>query len=257
MNKFWRTLIVSGLAGLGLLSTTKAQAASFEIDPTYTFLKTYADTTYYNGVTTTAGNTKAISLADLGLKGGDSISLTTSGAFNWSVWNPGERSDMIGVFSASDTLLDASVTQRVVDAIALNSQDASQYNYTQTNWTSRTLFDSAYYAGSTYDGAKDAYMCDGASVNDPGRLCGKQTLFNGVFGIFGEMTVQIPTEAKFLFLAVNDIFYSDNTEKMVVNINKSGALSNATAVPEPSTFIGAAATIALALRLKRKKQIAQ
>ncbi|MBD2439018.1 hypothetical protein [Nostoc sp. FACHB-110] len=257
MKRLWRTLIVSGLAGLGLFSTTKAQAASLEIDPTYTFLKTYVDTTYYNGVTTTAGNTKAISLADLGLKGGDSINLNTSGAFNWSVWNPGYRNDMIGVFSTSDTLLDSSVTQRVVDAIGLNASDASKYNYTQTNWTSRTLFDSVNYAGSTYDSSKSAYMCDGASINDPGRLCGKQTLFDGIFGIFGQMTIQIPTDAKFLFLAVNDVFYSDNTEKMLVNITKSGSFTNSAAVPEPSMLIGAVATIAIALRMKRKQQIAQ
>lgn len=253
MNKIWRILMVSSLAGLGLLSSNKAQAASFEIDPTYTFLKTYADTTYYNSVETIAGDTKAISLADLGLQGGNFIRLSISGKFNWSVWNPGERSDMIGVFSTSDKLLDSSAEQRVVDAITLNS---NQYTYTEANWTSRTLFDSTYYADSTFDSSKNAYMCSGATLSDPTRTCGQQTLFDGIFGIFGEMTIKIPTNAKFLFLAVNDIFYSDNTEKMLVHITKADTIANQTAVPEPNTIIGAVATLALALRMKFKKQVA-
>ncbi|MDZ8185805.1 MAG: hypothetical protein RMX96_13235 [Nostoc sp. ChiSLP02] len=254
MNHFSRILLVFSLAGLGFLSTNKAQAASFEIDPTYTFLKTYVDTTDYNGVKTIAGDTTAISLADLGLQGGNSIRLNISGKFNWSVWNPGEKSDMIGVFSASKKLLDASAGQRVADAITLNSKDSNEYGYTQTNWTSRTLFDSTYYSGSTYDWAKNAYMCSDANLSDSSRTCGQQTLFDGVFGIFGEMTIQIPTNAKFLFLAVNDIFYSDNTGKMLVNITKVETIDNQNQVPEPNTVLGAIATLALALRMKLKNE---
>ncbi|GBE94017.1 hypothetical protein [Nostoc cycadae] len=265
MNKIWRILMVSSLVGLGTLFNAKAQAASFEIDSTYTFLKTQADTTYYNGVQTIAGNTKAISLADLGLEAGNTIRLSTSGAFNWSVWNPGQRNDMIGVFSASDTLLDSSFQQRVTDAISLDSEEASKYGYTEASWTSNTLFDSSYAAGATFDSAKNAYMCDGASLSDPTRTCGQKTLFDGVFGIFGEMTIKIPTNAKFLFLAVNDIFYSDNTEKMLVDITNTESVNNlasakyvndTTSVPEPSAVVGIAATLALALKMKSKRQVA-
>ncbi|MEH1944373.1 MAG: hypothetical protein V7L01_29730 [Nostoc sp.] len=258
MKKFLGALIVSSLAALGAFSTVnKAQAASLTIDPTYTFLRTYADTTYYNNVNTAAGNTKAISLADLGLKGGDFISLNISGVFNTSVWNPGERSDTIGVFSTSDRLLDGSSEKRVVDSLALNNQDASQYGYTQNTWTSRTLFDSTASPGSSFDSDKNAYMCNGATLSDSNRTCGNQTLFDGVFGIFGETTIEIPTTAKFLFLAVNDIFYSDNAGMMLVNIDKTGTVGNQVSAPEPNTVFAVLVTIALALKMKRKQKTAK
>ncbi|MEH2389845.1 MAG: hypothetical protein V7K14_29610 [Nostoc sp.] len=257
MNKFWSILMVSSLAGLEILSATKAQAASFEIDPTYTFLRTYADTTDYNSVKSIAGDVKAISLSDNGLQSGDFIHLSISGEFNWSVWNPGNRSDMIGVFSASDKLLDASAEKRVADAIVLNSKDTNEYAYTDKTWTSRTLFDSNYYSDSTYDSAKNAYMCSGMSLSDPSRTCGQQTLFDGIFGILSEITLQIPTNAKFLFLAVNDNFYSDNAAKMLLNISKIETIDIQVAVPEANAILGIGATIALALRMKRKKQIAE
>ncbi|MEH1830679.1 MAG: PEP-CTERM sorting domain-containing protein [Nostoc sp.] len=258
MKKLLGALIVSSLAGLGAFSTVnKAQAASLTIDPTYTFLRTYADTTYYNNVNTIAGNTKAISLADLGLTSGDFISLNISGIFNTSVWSPDQRSDMIGVFSTSDQLLDASSEKRVVGAVDLNKQDANQYGYTQNTWTSRTLFDSSASPGSSFDSAKNAYMCSGANLSDPTRTCGQQTLFDGVFGIFGETTLKIPTTAKFLFLAVNDNFYSDNTGKMLVDIDKTGTVGNQVSVPEPNTILGVLATIALAFKIKRKQQTAK
>ncbi|QKQ77205.1 PEP-CTERM sorting domain-containing protein [Nostoc sp. TCL240-02] len=258
MKKFLGVLMVSSLVGLGALSTVnKAQAASLTIDPTDTFLRTYADTTYYQGVNTVAGNTKAISLADLGLKGGDSISLNISGKFNTSVWSPGQRSDMIGVFSTSDHLLDTSSEQRVVDAVALNQQDANQYDYTQNTWTSNTLFNSTASPSSTFDPGKNAYMCSDATLSDPNRICGQQTLFDGVFGIFGETTLTIPTTATFLFLAVNDVFYSDNTGSIFIDIDKIGTVDNQLSVPEPNTVLGVLATIALALKMKRKQQIAK
>ena len=258
MKKFLGALIVSSLAALGVFFTVnKAQAASLTIDPTYTFLRTYADTTYYNNVNTVAGNTKAISLADLGLKGGDFISLNVSGAFNTSVWSPGQTSDMIGVFSTSDQLLDASSEKRVVYAVALNKQDANQYGYTQNTWASRTLFDSTASPGSSLDSAKNAYMCSGASLSDSNRTCGNRTLFDGVFGIFGKTTLEIPTTAKFLFLAVNDIFYSDNTGKMLIDIDKTGTVDNQVSVPEPNTVLGVLVTIALALKMKRKQETAK
>ncbi|MHC5597788.1 MAG: PEP-CTERM sorting domain-containing protein [Nostoc sp.] len=258
MKKFLGALIVSSLAALGAFSTVnKAQAASLTIDPTYTFLRTYADTTDYNNVNTVAGNTKAISLADLGLKGGDFITLNISGAFNTSVWNPGERSDMIGVFSTSDQLLDTSFQKRVVDAVALNNQDANQYGYTQNTWTSRTLFDSTASPDSILDSAKNAYMCSGASLSDSNRTCGKQTLFDGVFGIVGKMTLEIPTTAEFLFLAVNDILYSDNTGKMLVDIDKTGTVGNQVSVPEPNIVLGVLVAIAVALKMKRKQETAK
>ncbi|MEH2250091.1 PEP-CTERM sorting domain-containing protein [Nostoc sp.] len=253
MKKFWSALMVSSLVGLGgFFTVNKAEAASLTIDPTYTFLRTEADTTYYNNVNTVAGNTKAISLADLGLRGGDLISLNVSSIFNTSVWNPDQGSNMIGVFSTSDQLLDTSSEKRVVDAVALNKQDTNQYGYTQNTWTSRTLFDSTASPGSSFDSAKNAYMCSSASLNDPTRTCGQQTLFDGVFGIFGEMTLQIPTTAKFLFLAVNDNFYSDNSGKMLVDIDKTLTVGNQASVPEPNTVLGVLATIALALKMKRK-----
>jgi hypothetical protein len=126
------------------------------------------------------------------------------------------------------------------------------------------LFDSTTYAGSSFDSSKQAYMCGGASLNDPSRQCGKQTLFDGVFGVFGQTTVTIPTTAKFLFLAVNDLFYSDNTGKMLVDIEKTGTrsnrvlvASNQVLVPEPSTVFGVLATIALGLKMKRKQEITE
>ncbi|MBN3894034.1 MAG: hypothetical protein HWQ41_01640 [Nostoc sp. NOS(2021)] len=258
MKKFLGALMVSSLVGLGAFSTVnKAQAASLTIDSTDTFLKTYADTTSYQGVKTVAGNTKAISLADLGLTGGDSISLNIFGTFNTSVWSPGERSDMIGVFSTSDQLLDTSYKKRVVDDVALNQQDANQYSYTQNTWTSNTLFDSTASPDSTFDSGKNAYMCSGANLSDSNRTCGQQTLFDGVFGIFGKTTLTIPTTAKFLFLAVNDIFYSDNAGKMLVDIDKTGTVDNQVSVPEPNAVLGVLATIALALKMKRNQQAAK
>ncbi|MFN6460882.1 MAG: PEP-CTERM sorting domain-containing protein [Nostoc sp. DedVER02] len=258
MKKFLGVLMVSSLVGLGAFSTVnKAQAASLTIDPTDTFLRTYTDTTFYQGVNTVAGNTKAISLADLGLKGGDSISLNISGKFNTSVWSPGQRSDMIGVFSTSDHLLDTSSKQRVVDAVALNQQDANQYDYTQNTWTSNTLFNSTASPSSTFDPSKNAYMCSDATLSDPNRVCGQQTLFDGVFGIFGKTTLTIPTTATFLFLAVNDVFYSDNTGSILIDIDKIGTVDNQLSVPEPNTILGVLATIALALKMKRKQQIAK
>lgn len=258
MKKFLGALMVSSLVGLGAFSSVnKAQAASLTIDPTYTFLKTYTDATYYQGVTTVAGNTKAISLADLGLKGGDSISLNISGTFNTSVWSPSQRSDMIGVFSTSDQILDTSSEKRVVDDIALNQQEANQYSYTQDTWTSNTLFDSTAFPDSTFDSGKNAYMCNDANLSDPNRTCGQQTFFDGVFGIFGETTLTIPTTAKFLFLAVNDIFYSDNTGNILVNIDKTVSVDNQVSVPEANAVLGVLATITLALKMKRKQLVAK
>jgi hypothetical protein len=257
MKKFLGALMVSSLVGLGAFSTVdQAQAASLTIGATNTFLRTYADTTYYQGVNTVAGNTKAISLADLGLTGGDSITLNLSGTFNTSVWNPEQRSDMIGVFSTSDQLLDTSSEQRVAGAVSLNQQDANQYGYTQNTWTSNTLFDSIASPGSTFDPSKNAYMCSGATLSDSNRTCGQQTLFDGVFGIFGETTFKIPTTATFLFLAMNDVFYSDNTGSILVDIEKTGIVGNDVSVPEPNIVLGVLATIALALKMKPKQQTA-
>ncbi|MHC5934067.1 hypothetical protein [Nostoc sp.] len=113
------------------------------------------------------------------------------------------------------------------------------------------MFDSTAFPDSTFDSGKNAYMCSGASLSDTNRTCGQQTFFDGVFGIFGETTLTIPTTAKFLFLGVNDIFYSDNAGKMLVDINKTGTVDNQVSVPEPNAVLGVLATIALALKMKR------
>lgn len=56
---------------------------------------------------------------------------------------------------------------------------------------------------------------------------------------------------------MNDVFYSDNTGSILIDIGKTGTVDNQLSVPEPNTVLGVLATIALALKMKRKQQIAK
>lgn len=255
MKKILLKSLLSLSALLGGLSASQgiAQAATFTIDPTYTFLHTYKDRTTYNGITTNASDTLALSLENLGIKAGDFIKLNPFGGFDTTVLESGMqfRSDLIGVFSASNTLLAHSELKRVKDAIALNPGDV-QYQYNPSHWTSRTLFDPNFQPGSTYASEREAYMC-GGDLSNPNRTCGQETFFDGIFAIWEPIEIQVPTAAKFLFLAANDVFFSDNQGQIGIEIERVNSSKQEKNVPEPGTLFGIAIASSLTLILKQKR----
>ena len=171
-----RVLRVMAL-GCGLSFATSIDAwanpisTDFSVDPRGTYLLGNSE---YD-----AQPALSIDLFSLGFSGGDSIYLQQLGNYQFSIYNdengspfPDTAVDMIGVFSSSAVLLDLSVLHRVPDAI-----DAGTTPFVTQN----TLF-----GGMATDIPEDFY------ISGTG------------------MTIQIPFQAHYLFVAANDRFYSDN-----------------------------------------------
>lgn len=103
-------LAVFALAAGVLLTTGPVHAITIGINPSLTFLRTSRDP---------AGPSIPIELASLGLSAGDIIRLEQLGDFAPHGTGPADdtATSMIGVFSASATLLGSSTLNRVQDAL--------------------------------------------------------------------------------------------------------------------------------------------
>jgi hypothetical protein len=123
-----------------------------------------------------AQDTQPIDLWALGYRPGDTIQLTRQGEFRFSVHSLGFSTLMIGVFSASPTLLGPSVLNRVADAIEAGD-----------DFTSMPTFDSGNL--------------------DPTDIAEDFRIFGGTGTL-----VTIPEGARYLFVSASDSKYNDNLD---------------------------------------------
>ena len=105
-GKFW----LRGLFYAGMVCVTSGLVVAdvYTIDPRETYLRTNQDSAY---------DAAPLSLAELSLFPGDFIRLQQFGDFRPGTHLTDTNSNMLAVFSASDTLLASSVLARVQDAI--------------------------------------------------------------------------------------------------------------------------------------------
>ena len=155
---------------LSLAAVPATQAQTFvPVDPTATYLHTNQDS---------AGNSVPVPLSSLVFNGhalqpGDTINLAETGDCLHYASAPTFSTGMIGVFSSSNVLLDASVLRRVPGAIG----EGDSYMTYPT-----------YLGSQPTDIPEDFYVNPGAGT-----------------------TVTIPPSARYLFLSADDIFFSDNS----------------------------------------------
>ncbi len=151
----------------------QALPVTISINPQATYLLTNLDPS--------AIDAPAIDLAALGLNAGDQVSLEALGDFCFTIFNPlgcaatEVSRAMIGVFSATNTLLASSVLNRVQGAIAAGTPVV----------TFSTLM-----GGISTDISQDFVIFHGPSSS----------------------LLTIPSGAHFLFVAVSDSFYGDNRD---------------------------------------------
>jgi hypothetical protein len=165
-----------------------------------------------------AQNASAIDLGALGILPGDLIFLERLGDYSFDVLGPPVRPDdvtnMVGVFSGSSTLLDASNLHRIPDAIA-----ATGY-LPLVPWTT----DPTFVGGLTTDIAEDFYI--------------------------GPAAVYVPAGAAYLFVSPADSRFSDNGDP---DGDYALRITKITAVPEASTLIlGSLGLTALVLVRRRR-----
>jgi hypothetical protein len=163
----------------------------------------------------TGGDAIPIELAPLGISSGDLLRLRIVGDFHYCVHaahcNPDEEHfGSVAVFSSGSTLLARSLLNRVSGAI-----DAGADHVTQLSWG--TL--------EPTDIPEDFYL-------------------SSFFDVF----IEVPVDAKYLFVSPDDSFFGDNHE------DDGGDYGLSIEVPEPSALalIVAGAGAALAARRRRR-----
>jgi hypothetical protein len=190
------------VTGLAMAFVGSSGAATISIDPTRTFLMTAGDP--WDGIGFVLGSIP-IRLADYGIAPGDSVLLEQLGDYyNGAEGYHGNEASldtltaMIGIFSSTEELLAPNLLNRLPGAL-----DAGQYIVTMN-----TLYGGVGNAGVPTDIPYD---------------------FGIGFNIF-----QIPTGAAYLFVAVHDVYYSDNSYP---DLDFALRLTRITSVPEPASGI--------------------
>ncbi len=145
-----------------------ASADDFSIDPRATYLRTSSDP---------AQNASALDLAALGLAPGDYVRITRLGDYDNGP-RPDDRTNMIGVFSGSDTLLGSAERYRVPDAINAG------IDFTTAD---------TYYNSLTTDIPED-FLISGTGVP------------------YSSVLVRIPAGASHVFICTHDSLYYDNSD---------------------------------------------
>lgn len=154
---------------LALLTTgLAAQSWTFPFNPRATYLRTNNDT---------AAAPLVLDLATLGVAPGQWLRLGTTGGFRYINGGQDNYHSMVGVFSASATLLPTNVQQRVVDAIPAGP---------------------AFTSPGTYSG------------NLPMDV--PQDFFCSRMAWDSSVDVPVPAGATHLFLGVHDSLYNDNVD---------------------------------------------
>jgi hypothetical protein len=190
------------VAALVTTFAASSEATTISIDPTRTFLMTAGDP--WDGGEPVSGSIP-ICLADYGIASGDSVLLEQLGDYyNGAEGYHGNEASldtltaMIGIFSSTDELLAPNLLNRLPGAL-----DAGQYIVTMN-----TLYGGGENAGVPTDIPYD---------------------FGIGFNIF-----QIPTGAAYLFVAVHDVYYSDNSDP---DLDFALRMTRITPVPEPASGI--------------------
>jgi hypothetical protein len=166
-------VVVGVIVGTAGPAADASRGITVPIDPTATFLLTHQDPD--------AAGARPIDLEEVGLKPGDNVALRAVGDLCFSVFDPRGCAnaeiafEMIGVFSATSSLLAPNLLNRVPDAIAAGTPTL----------TFVTLFDQL-----PTDIGEDFVV-----AHSP---------FSSV--------VTIPEGARYLFVAVKDSFYGDNDD---------------------------------------------
>lgn len=155
---------VLACAALGL--ALPAQSFSFPLNSKASYLRTSSDS---------PAAPLVLDLAGLGLAPGMWLRIGTSGGFRYVSGGQDDFHSLIGVFSASATLLATNVQQRVPDAIAAGPAFPSP---------------NTYFGNQPMDVPQDFY-------------CSRNTYEESA-------VVQIPDGATHLFLGVHDSYYADN-----------------------------------------------
>jgi hypothetical protein len=153
------------IAFLVLAATAPAQY-QVSVDPKATYLHTNLDA---------SNDTVPVDLAALAITPGMHLRLTTLGDFDNGP-QPDDRLNMLGIFSATSTLLGEANLDRVQDAI-------------DAGFDVQTVV--TYYGSQATDVAED---------------------FPVVVGTARELTITVPTGAAYLFLACHDSLYYDNSD---------------------------------------------
>jgi hypothetical protein len=199
-----KTLAQSAIlvTGLAMAFAGSSGATTIFIDPTRTFLMTAGDP--WDGGEPVPGSI-SLRLADYGIAPGDSVLLEQLGDYyNGAEGYHGNEASldtltaMIGIFSSTDELLAPNLLNRLPGAL-----DAGQYIVTMN-----TLYGGVGNAGVPTDIPYD---------------------FGIGFNIF-----LIPTGAAYLFVAVHDVYYSDNSDP---DLDFAVRLTRITPVPEPASGI--------------------
>ncbi len=126
-----------------------------------------------------AGDSVAIPLAGRGLCTGDRLLLERLGGFQYNdTANDGDYRGITGVFSTSDVLLPGDQLNRVPGAIDAGAD---------------------YETWDTFEGSLPTDIDEDFLVGDHE-------------GFFNSVTITVPSDARFLFLAALDDFYGDNTD---------------------------------------------
>ena len=163
------TRLLQGLlAGAALGLCLPAQTFTFPLNPRATFLRTNNDSPVAPLV---------LDLAGLGVTPGTWVRIGSTGGFRYISGGADGFRALVGVFSASSTLLATNVQQRVPGAIAAGP---------------------AYPSANTFSG--------GLPMDIP------QDFFCARNGWSDSVVVEVPSGATHLFLGVHDSLYNDNSD---------------------------------------------
>lgn len=193
----------------------RANADMISLDPAATYLLVRDET---------PPAAPAIGLSALSISAGDTVRLEQLGDYQGFASGSDNRTRLLGVFSASDTLLARTSRFRVQDAI-----DAGADVETQTT----------FIGDFPTDIPEDFLISDGST--------------------FSSIEIEVPVGALFLFVSVDDRFFQDNTDPdgdFKLQITKLSA----DPVPEPSSLVllgmGGLGMSGCGWRRRRKKKLA-
>ncbi len=170
MGKFFIWVITVAVGPLMIESQVEPSVVS--IDPKGTYRQALSDPGATDSV--------AIELADLGITGGDLVTLRALGDYAVCTECDDNLNNMLGVFSSSDRLLNASVRHRLPDAIAVNQDVEGRFIGLDTR--------------------SDADIIEDFSIAPFPPF------------VLEEVTVRVPEQALYLFVSSADAFFSDNTD---------------------------------------------
>ena len=214
VNTFVRILLL----GLVLcLSHTEAMAVTISIDPLRTFLFTNNDPCNPWCGSGSVPNSIPIALGGLGISGGDTIQLERLGAFYDGTYGYGPGIDPWSLQTSTEMIGVFSSSDVLLAPNVLNRvPGAIDAGIPVVTWNT-------YFGNMSTDIPQDFRIAD--------------------------TIVQVPLGANYLFVAAEDIYYSDNSDP---DGDYAVRITQLASVPEPSTFVLLLPVLAAFCLLSRK-----